>query len=45
MHTKFLLIKPEGKRHSENLRVYWKGNITIDIREIGWEVVEWMHLV
>jgi hypothetical protein len=23
----------------------WENNIKMDLREIGWEVVDWMHLV
>jgi len=25
-------------------RRMWEGDIRIDLREIGWEVVDWMHL-
>jgi len=32
-----LVRKPEGKRHKED-------NIKMDLREIGWEGMEWMHL-
>jgi hypothetical protein len=36
--------KPERKlqlrRHSRK----WKNNIKMDIKEIGWEAMEWIHL-
>jgi hypothetical protein len=22
----------------------WEGNMKIDIKEIGWEIVDWIHL-
>jgi hypothetical protein len=33
--------KPEGKRPVGRRRRRWKDNIRM---EIGWEVVDWMHL-
>jgi hypothetical protein len=38
--------KHEGKRPLERRRLKWEDNINIilDLREIGWEVVDWMHL-
>jgi hypothetical protein len=35
--------KPEGKRPLERLRHRWE-DIKIDLREIGWIVVDWIHL-
>jgi hypothetical protein len=36
--------KPEGKRpHGRRWRI-WEDNIRMDLREIGWEGVDWMHL-
>jgi hypothetical protein len=32
---KILLGKPEGKRPQERPRYRWKGNIKMDLREIG----------
>jgi hypothetical protein len=32
--------KPEGKRP----RRRWEDNIRIDLREIEWECVDWMHV-
>jgi hypothetical protein len=37
-----LLGKPEGRDHSEDRSI--GGKISMDLREIGWEVVDWMHL-
>jgi hypothetical protein len=34
----------KGRSHSEGLRRRWEDNIIMDLREIGWEGVDWMHL-
>jgi hypothetical protein len=39
-----LFGKPEGKGPVERLGRRWKDNIRMDLREISWEVVDWMHL-
>jgi hypothetical protein len=36
--------KPEGKRLVGKLRRIWEDNIRMDLREIRWECVNWMHL-
>jgi hypothetical protein len=36
--------KPEVKRQFGRPRRRWENNNRIDIREIVWEVVDWMHL-
>jgi hypothetical protein len=36
--------KPEVTRTLGRPRRKWKGNIGMDLREIEWEGVEWMHL-
>jgi hypothetical protein len=36
--------KPEGKRQLGRNRRRWEDNIRIDLREIGWENVDWIHL-
>jgi hypothetical protein len=41
---KILVGKPEGKRPFRRPRCRWKDNIIMDIREIGWEGVDWIHL-
>jgi hypothetical protein len=40
-----LVGKLEGKRSLGRYRRGWEDNIRIDLREIGWEVVDWTHLV
>jgi hypothetical protein len=35
--------EPEGTRPLRRPRRRWEKNIGIDLREIGWDVVEWMH--
>jgi hypothetical protein len=36
--------KPEGKRPLGRPRRGWMDNIRMDLREIGWEVVDGIHL-
>jgi hypothetical protein len=36
--------KPEGKRPLERPRRRWEDGIRMDLREIGWERVEWIQL-
>jgi hypothetical protein len=35
---------PEGKRPLGRPRRRWEDNISIDVREIMWKTVEWMHM-
>jgi hypothetical protein len=39
-----LVGKPEGKRLIRRLRHRWEDNITMNLREIGWESVDWIHV-
>jgi hypothetical protein len=39
-----LVGKPEGKRQLERPRPRWEDGIKMDLREIGWGGVEWIHL-
>jgi hypothetical protein len=39
-----LVGKPEGKRPLERPRCRWEDGIKMDIEEIGWGGVEWIHL-
>jgi hypothetical protein len=39
-----LVGKPEGKRPIGRHTRRWEDNITIDLREIGWGGVDWVHL-
>jgi len=41
---KILVGKPEWKRPFLRPRRRWEDNIRMGLREIGWEVVHWMHL-
>jgi len=40
-----LVRKPEGKRPLGKRRRRWEDNIRMDLREIGRQGVEWMHVV
>jgi hypothetical protein len=39
-----LVGKPEGKRPLRRPRCRWEDGIKMDLREIGWGGVEWIHL-
>jgi hypothetical protein len=42
---KILVGKPqEGKRPVGRPRRRWEDNIILDLREIGWGCVDWVHL-
>jgi hypothetical protein len=41
---KMLVGKPEGKRSLGRRRHRWENNIRVDLKEIGWEGVDWIHL-
>jgi hypothetical protein len=41
---RILVGKPEGKRPRWRHRRRWEYNIRMDLKEIGWEGVDWMHL-
>jgi hypothetical protein len=40
-----LVGKPEGKVPLGRPRRIWEDVIRMDIRGVGWEGVDWMHLV
>jgi hypothetical protein len=42
---KVLMGKPEGKRPFERPRRRWEDGIRMDLREIGWESVDWIQPV
>jgi hypothetical protein len=42
---KILVGKTEGNRLLGRLRRRWEDNIRMNLREIWWEGVDWMHLV
>jgi hypothetical protein len=37
-------MKPEGKRPLRRPRHRWVGNIKIDLREVGWDGVDWIDI-
>jgi hypothetical protein len=39
-----LVGKPEGNRPLGRPRCRWEDNIKMDLREIGWSVMDWLHL-
>jgi hypothetical protein len=39
-----LMGKPEGKRPLGRPRRRWVNNIKMDLREIGWDRVDWIDL-
>jgi hypothetical protein len=41
---KISVVKREGKRPLGRLNYRWEDNIRMDLREIGWEGVDWIHL-
>jgi hypothetical protein len=41
---KTLMRKPEGKKPLGKPKIKWEYNIKMDLREIGCEGVDWMHL-
>jgi hypothetical protein len=41
---RMLVGKPEGKRPLGRPRCRWVDNIKIDLREIGWDGVDWIDL-
>jgi len=41
---KSLVEKPEGSRPLKRQRHWWKDNIRMELWEIVWEGVHWMHL-
>jgi hypothetical protein len=41
---RILVGKPEGKRPPGRPRCRWVDNIKIDLREIGWDDVDWIDL-
>jgi hypothetical protein len=42
---RILVGKPEGKRPLRRPRHKWVDNIKMDLREIGWDDMDWIDLV
>jgi hypothetical protein len=41
---RILVGKPEGRRSLGRPRRRWVDNIEIDLREIGWDGVDWVNM-
>jgi hypothetical protein len=41
---RILVVKPEGKRSLGRPRRRWVDNIKIDLREVGWDDMDWIDL-
>jgi hypothetical protein len=41
---RILVGKPEGKTPLGRPRPWWVDNIKLDLREIGWDGVDWIYL-
>jgi len=41
---RILVRRPEGKRSLGGPRRRWEDNIRMDLRDIGWDCVDWKHL-
>jgi hypothetical protein len=39
-----LIGEPEGKRPLGRPRHRWEDNIKMDLKEMGWEGVDWLHV-
>jgi hypothetical protein len=39
-----LIGKPEGKRPLRGLRCRWEDKLRMNLREIGWEGMNWINL-
>jgi hypothetical protein len=42
---RILVINPEGKRPLGRQRRRWVDNIKMNLREIGWDGMDWIDLV
>jgi len=45
MRPKFLSENLNRRDHMKDLRCRYEDNIRMDLTEIGWESVDWMHLI
>jgi hypothetical protein len=44
-YIKYIMVgKPDGKKPLESLRYRWEDNIRMDLREIGWDGMDWIDL-
>jgi hypothetical protein len=42
---RILVGRPEGRRPLGRLRRRWEDNIKMDLREVGWEGMDWIELI
>jgi hypothetical protein len=42
---RIFVANPEGKRPLRRPRCRWVDNIKMDLREIGWDGVDWIGLI
>jgi len=42
--TRFLVVKPEGKRPIGRPRYSWEDNIKVNLEEIGWVGMDWIDV-
>jgi len=42
--NRVLAKKPEGKRQHGRSRHRWEDNTKMDVKEIGWDIMEWVYL-
>jgi hypothetical protein len=42
--NRILVGKPKGIRRIGRTNGRWEDNIEIDPKEIGWKIVDWIHL-
>jgi hypothetical protein len=43
--SKILIGEPEDKRQSGRPRLRWEDSIKLDLKIIGWEGEDWIHVV
>ena len=44
MHAWFYWGEPEGRTLLRRLRHRWEDNIKMDLREVGWQDIDWIDL-
>jgi hypothetical protein len=44
MHIGYWWGKPAGNRPLGRPRRRWVDNIKMDLRELGWDVIDWVHV-
>jgi hypothetical protein len=42
--SRILIVLPERKRLFGKPKSGWEDNIKLNLKEMGWENVEWIHL-